>query len=111
MSAHAATRARRALLLALLLAVPLAAQTPATQSIQVFVSSYSIDAAAMAAFHGCQVTDSGCGTGLYVCDEKRRCNFYAAGKHVFTFQFVHNGGSETGASATVATASVNVVVQ
>jgi len=102
---------KRVLLLALLLAIPLAAQTPATQSISVFVTSYTIDAAAMAGFVGCQVGDAGCGTGLYICDERKQCRFYGAGAHAFTFQFVRNGGSEPGATATVATAAIQVVVQ
>ncbi len=98
-------------LLALFLALPLAAQTPATQSIKVFVTSYSIDSAAMAAFQGCQVGDTGCGTILYICDEAKRCLPYSAGTHTFTFNFVHNGGTETGLTVPVASATIDVAVQ
>ena len=102
---------RRWFFLLLFLAIPLGAQTPTKQSIAVILTSYQINAAAMQAFQGCTVGDSGCVTGLYVCDETRKCLFYGAGFHSFTFNFVSNGGTEPGNSVAVANASIQVVVQ
>src|SRR5579872_4526660 len=97
-------------LLALFLVLPLAAQTP-TQQIKVFVTAYSINAAAMSNFQGCQVGDTGCSTGLYICDEANKCEWYTAGAHSFTFNFVRNGGTEAGQTTPVASASIQVAVQ
>jgi len=102
---------KRVFLALLLLAIPLAAQTPATQQIKVFVTAYSINAAAMSNFQGCQVGDTGCSTGLYICDEANKCEWYTAGAHSFTFNFVRNGGTEAGQTTPVASASIQVAVQ
>lgn len=87
------------------------AQTPTKQTVAVFLTSYQINAAAMQSFQGCTVGDTGCETGLLVCDETKKCLYYPAGAHTLTFSFVSNGGSEPGNSVAVANASIQVVVQ
>jgi len=95
----------------LLLALPLGAQTPTSQQIKVFVTAYSINAAAIATFQGCTIGDTGCSTQMGICDETGSCHYYRAGNHVFTFYFVRNGGTEAGSTTAVANANIQIAVQ
>lgn len=94
-----------------LLALPLGAQTPTSQQIKVFVTAYSINAAAISTFQGCITGDAGCSTQLGICDETGSCHYYRAGNHVFTFYFVHNGGTKAGLTTAVANANIQIAVQ
>lgn len=94
-----------------LLALPLGAQTPTSQQIRVFLTAYSINAAAISAFQGCIIADARCSTQMGICDETGSCHYYRAGNHTFTFNFVRNGGTEAGAVTPIANANIQIAVQ